>query len=135
MRLAGHCFGQKTETGNFNRKVRIIMGFFDFMVDMGNHEERKIETYDENDLFVDTCRVSDSSKPYETAVAHPAYNNGKIVIVELYDTPEEAKQGHKQWVDKMLNSPPQQLVDVSTSASAILVRANGGLPAFEKAAD
>ena len=89
------------------------MGLFDFLVDVGNHAERKVDTYDKDDLFVDTCRISDSSQPFETAIAHPDYNDNKIVIVELYDTSEEAQQGHDKWVDKMLKNPPRQLVDVS----------------------
>lgn len=109
------------------------MGIFDFLADMNNYEERKVANYKENDLFVDTCRVSDSSKPYETAVAHPTYNNGELIIVELYDTIEEAKEGHERWVDKMLNNPPRQIVDVSTAGAAILLRAMNDLPAYERA--
>lgn len=108
---------------------------FDFLDMMENHEERKVGTYNKDGLFVDTCLVTDSSKPYETAVEHPAYNNGDMIIVELYDTVEEAEKGHKKWVDKMLNNPPQQLVDVSTAWAANALREMGGLPAFEKQAD
>ena len=99
-----------------------MFGMFDFLQDMGNYEARKVDTYEENDLFVDTCAVSDSTQPYETAVQHPAYNNGKMVIVELYDTKEEAQQGHDKWVDLMLKNPPNVLHDVSTCASASLLR-------------
>ena len=111
------------------------MGLFDFMVDFGNHEERKIDTYRQDGLFVDTCRVSDSSKPYETAVCHPAYNDDKLVIVELYDTIKEAKIGHEKWVDKMLHNPPQQLIDVSTATAANILRAIDKLPPRERAAE
>ncbi len=89
---------------------------FDFMQDFDNHAERKVDTYKEDDLFVDTCAVSDSTQPYETAIAHPDYNEGKMVIVELYDTKEEAQAGHDKWVGAMTAKKlPRTLQDVSTS--------------------
>lgn len=108
------------------------MGLFDFLADMGNHAERAVAQYNKDGLYVDTCRVSDSSKPFETAVSHPAYNDDKLVIVELYDTIDDAKEGHEKWVGKMLNNPPQQLIDVSTATVANLLRAMDALPAYEK---
>lgn len=94
----------------------MIGGIFDFMQDFGNHDERKVDTYKEGDLFVDTCAVSDSTKPYETAVAHLRYNEGKMLIVELYDTKEEAQVGHDKWVKIMTAEKlPNAIEDVSTS--------------------
>lgn len=93
-----------------------MLGIFDFMQDFGNYEERKIDTYSEGDLFVDTCAVSDSTKPYETAVAHPRYNEGKMLIVELYDTKEKAQIGHDKWVKIMTAEKlPLTIEDVSTA--------------------
>jgi len=109
------------------------MGLFDFVEMLDNYEERAVATYEQDGLFVDTCAVSDSSKPYETAVAHPAYNNNKIVIVELYDTKEQAQAGHDKWVDIMLHNPPRQLTDVSTAGCASLLRAMNALPPCERA--
>ena len=108
------------------------MGLLDFMNMLDNYEERAIATYEENGLFVDTCAVSDSDKPFETAVSHPDYNNDKIIIVELYDTKEQAQAGHDKWVDTMLNKPPRQLTDVSTAGAAVLLRALDALPPCEK---
>ena len=67
---------------------------FEFLMDMGNYEDRKIaRTEYSDDFFISTCRVSDGSHPFETAVCHPEYNYGKHVIVEFYDSEEDAEQG------------------------------------------
>lgn len=97
---------------------------FDFMGMFTNHETRAIDRYDEGDLFIDTCAVMDSEQPYETAVAHPAYNDGKLVIVEMHDTAEKAQAGHRQWVEKMTaENLPDNLRDVSTATIASLCAA------------
>lgn len=87
---------------------------FDFLNDMYNYDSRKIDRYDDEDkgLCIDTCRVSDGEQDYETAVAHPEYHDGKFVIVEAYDTPEEAQIGHNKWIDIMTaENLPEELVD------------------------
>ena len=94
---------------------------FDFLNMIGNYKERKVECYEKDGLLVDTCYVTDSDKPYETAVVHPAYNKGKIVIVELYNTKENAKKGHKKWVKKMTSKKlPRFLKDASTATIATI---------------
>lgn len=91
---------------------------FDF-VSMKDYDARKVNRYEDGNLLVDTCAVSDSAQPYETAVAHPAYNDGMIVIVEMYDSIEEAKDGHLRWVKAMTASGlPHSLCDVSTAKIA-----------------
>ena len=84
---------------------------FDFIGMIGNYDERKIDNYDKDELYVDTCMVTDGVQPYETAVSTPQYNSGELVIVEAYDTEEQAQAGHNKWVETMLNNPPQKLVD------------------------
>ncbi len=89
-----------------------------------NAEQRKVGTYKKGGLFVDTCEVSDSDEPYETAVAHKKYNKGDIVIVEMYDNLKESEKGHKKWVKKMTSKKlPKELKDVSTSHIAKLYNA------------
>lgn len=89
---------------------------FDFLQDLGNHEERKVDTYEVGDVFVDTCAVSDSEQPYETAIAHPRYNNGTMIIVQTYNTKEQAQKGHNKWVKKMTAKDlPKAIKDVSTA--------------------
>ena len=101
-----------------------MFGFADMI---GNYEMRKVERFDEGDLSVSTCRVTDSIKPYETAVSHPQYNAGTWVIVALYDTEEEAREGHDKWVDLMTAEElPAELRDVSGAEIALLVDAFAG---------
>lgn len=88
-----------------------------------NYEERKVANYAEGELIVDTCAVSDSDQPYETGILHPSYNDGKWVIVELYNSVEEATAGHLRWVKIMTAKElPKVLEDVSTCFFADLVR-------------
>lgn len=55
-------------------------------------------------LFVSTATVSDGIKPHETAIEHPRYRGGKyMIIVEAYDTEEEATAGHDKWLRAVLN--------------------------------
>jgi len=100
------------------------MGLFDFIFMADNYDERAVARYEEGDVFVDTCRVYDSAQPYETAVGHPEYNNGNLIIVQLYDTKEEAQIGHDFWVKNMTTEPlPDIIKDVSTAIIMELVDA------------
>ena len=100
---------------------------FDFMDMLGNHDDRMVGRYETDDLFVDTCLVTDVEDPYETAVGHVEYNNGKLIIVETYKTESEAKAGHDRWVDTMLqDNLPESLTDVSKAAVIVFGRAMFG---------
>jgi len=95
---------------------------FDFLDMMGSYEQRKVKNTKIKDGEVDTCAVTDSTKPFETGIKHVRYNGGAWIIVELYDTKEEAIKGHDKWVDTMeANQLPEQLNDVSTCAIAQLL--------------
>lgn len=81
-----------------------------------DYESRKVGCYEKGDVFVSTAAVPDSSWPYETAVAHPNYNRGQIVIVDNYPTFESAEMGHERWVKIMTTEPlPERLKDVGGS--------------------
>ncbi len=85
-----------------------------------DYEGRKVDRYKVGDLFVSTVRVTDSAKPFETGVVHPAYNNNEPIVVELYNTKEEAQEGHNKWVKIMTaRKLPWQLVDVGSNGIAI----------------
>lgn len=89
---------------------------FDFINMIGNHEQRKIDQYNNGKLCIDTCMVTDSDEPYETGIVHPNYNNNEWVIVEMYGTKEEAQKGHNKWIKIMTAKElPSELKDVSTS--------------------
>lgn len=103
-----------------------MFDLFNFL-SMDSYESRKVARYDgEDGFFISTAAVNDSDHPFETAVAHPLYNGGGIVIVEMYDSKEEAQEGHDRWVNKMTASDlPETLSDVSTSGIVKLAAALG----------
>ncbi len=94
---------------------------FSFFSMMNNYEDRAVERYEADGLIVDTCLVTDSDQSYETAISHPSYNSGAWVIVEMYDTEGEARNGHERWVRKMIaDKLPNIIVDASSSVIANL---------------
>ena len=94
----------------------------DFMNMADNYEERLVENYTKGGLQVDTCAITDSDQPFETGILHPKYNNGNWVIVQMYDTKEEARTGHALWVKLMTAKKlPNKLEDVSTCEIAKLI--------------
>lgn len=94
---------------------------------LGNSKDRKVDRYERGDLFVSTVYVTDGRKDYETAVAHPDYNNGDIIIVECYDTKEEAQHGHNSWVVAMRDEPlPDKLTDCVNAEISQLLESAGG---------
>lgn len=96
-----------------------MFGMFDFIGMADTYEERAIDRHKKDGLLVDTCAITDSDQPYETAVAHPLYNDGKIVIVEMYDDIESAQTGHDKWVKTMTEGElPVELCDVSSCGVA-----------------
>ena len=87
---------------------------FNFLNMMGNYEDRCIDCYDieESDVFISTAEVTDGKCFYETAVAHPEYNDGELIIVEAYDIKEQAQNGHNKWVELMTgDNLPDSLKD------------------------
>ena len=91
---------------------------FDFfgIGNIGTYNERALDRWPEGENWVvDTCRVTDSDKPFETAIKHADYNDGKMIIVEEYEDKESAQNGHDKWVKIMsADELPEQLIDVST---------------------
>ena len=94
----------------------MMFGFDGMMGMLGNYDDRMVARHETDGLLVDTCMVTDSDSPYETAVCHPEYNNDSLVIVELYETEEDAQAGHDRWVAIMTaDKLPASLTDVSTA--------------------
>src|SRR4051794_13089256 len=97
---------------------------FEFLLDAGNYESRKVGRNDFDWGFVSTAYCSDGEMPYETAVEHVAYNDGQMVIVENYETAEEAAEGHDRWVKTMTaDDLPEKLVDCCNAGIAQLCKA------------
>jgi hypothetical protein len=88
---------------------------FGFMGMTDNYEDRLIKNTKAGKAEIDTAAVGDSDQPYETGIKHPLYNDGGWVIVEMYDSKEDAKKGHQEWVDIFSKDElPNNLKDVST---------------------
>jgi hypothetical protein len=108
---------------------------FGFLKDIGNYSSRKVARDDFAWGFVSTASMSDGEKPYETAVCSREYGKehdisqvDEMIIVEAYDTREEAEAGHKRWVETMTTNPPDKLVDCCNSEVAQARRAMGETP-------
>lgn len=109
------------------------MNIFDMLGNPSARRSDEIFRFEQDEIIVDTCRVADSSKPWETGVYHPSYNDGQCIIVALYDTKEEAKAGHDKWVRIVTAEKlPAQIKDVSDCFWAQLARGVDGDMVFEK---
>ncbi len=88
---------------------------------IGTQEERKVARYEVEGLTIDTALVTDSPYPYEIAVFHLSYKRGNWIIVETYDTKEQAAQGHERWVATMTaDELPDELRDVALDNVSVL---------------
>jgi hypothetical protein len=95
------------------RRIKML---FDFLMDMGNYEDRKVAHNDFPWGMIDTCAVSDGAQPFETAVEHKAYRKEGMVIVEAYSSKVAAEVGHKKWVKTMTAKRlPAKLVDCANA--------------------
>ena len=97
----------------------------DFLMDMGNYEDRKVDRSYFDWGYISTCRVSDGSKPFEAAVCSDQYaratdldNTSEMTIVEAYDDHDTAQEGHDRWVKTMTESPPEGLTDCCNAGIA-----------------
>jgi len=101
---------------------------FEFLLDAGNYEDRKIDKTEFNWGYISTCRVSDGRQPYETAICSNEYaksdeltNTSGMIIIESYDSIKNAKSGHVKWCKIMRNDPPQELVDCCNAGLGQLI--------------
>jgi hypothetical protein len=103
--------------------LMLALEIFSFLQDIGNYKDRFVARYpQEGDFLVDTVAVSDGQKPFETAVKHPDYHEGEIVIVETYPTKEAAQDGHDKWVKIMTaDNLPESLADCANSEIASMI--------------
>ena len=70
--------------------------------------------YEVGEVFVSTVKAFDTNR-YETAVEHPEYNNGKLIVVEEYDNKAAAQVGQLKWIEIMTAEVlPEVLIDRST---------------------
>ena len=98
--------------GGYKMNDLLFNGFLNML---NNYEYRKVDRFNGDNFTIDTCAVFDSDQPYETGIKHPLYNDGKWVIVEMYENKEAAQEGHNRWVTIMTSGNlPSELKDVST---------------------
>lgn len=62
-----------------------------------------------DNIVVDTIMTCFDTGMPETGIQ---INNEPWVIVEQYDTPEEAIQGHAKWIKFMKENPNVELIDI-----------------------
>lgn len=97
---------------------------FDFLSMADNYESRKVGLHKAGDLVVSTAAVTDGEHPYETAVKHPDYNGNSLIIVESYDSKEDAQAGHDRWISTMSAEPlPDFLQDCQNSKISAFLKA------------
>ncbi len=134
---------------NLDRKLRFkihycikeigvdTFNFLNMFSSLANLQSKPVDRYEEGDLYVSTVWINDSEKEYETAVAHPLYKEGKLIIVECYDSEEEAQIGHDKWVKIMTQEKlPSVLEDNNTSVIGTVLReSQGGSLLYEKEND
>lgn len=85
-----------------------------------------IGKFSKGDLYISTVSCEDTEHLFETAIAHPKYNDGLLIIVEEYDTRLEAQDSHAKWIDIMTAIElPACLKDVNTSDLRKLARKKG----------
>lgn len=100
---------------------------------ISTYEARKVSNYQDEILHIDTCLVTDSDKSYETGICHTSYNDNDWIIVELYDTKEEAQVGHDKWLKIMTAKKlPKILKDESDNIFAEMCRGSGDEMVYEK---
>lgn len=105
-----------------------------FLSMMDNYDERKVERYDDKDgRMVSTAAVTDGKHPYETAIEHSEYAKGNMIIVEAYNTREEAVAGHARWVTTITKGPlPKEIKDCLNSGVSQLSSAAGNNYTFKR---
>ena len=80
----------------------------------------QIAFFEKGNLAVSTVAVKDTPSNYETAITHPDYQEGRIIVVQTYSTLRQAEAGHKKWVEKMTNDPPEVLRDKGNDLFSLL---------------
>ena len=102
------------------------------LANAASYNERAIKQHQSKDFVVDTARVYGTFRPIETAVSHPEYNDGLWIIVQAYDTEEDAVLGHDRWVEVLEAELPDELVDCINGEIAQLWVEAGGNPVFRR---
>ena len=77
-----------------------------------NYEERKVDFFNNGVCEVSTVSVTDGNLEFETAISHPNYNDGELIVIQAYATKELAQKGHDNWIKIMTSdSLPDKIRD------------------------
>jgi hypothetical protein len=80
--------------------------------------------FDDDRGVIDTVLNWDGKRPYETGIRHPDYAEGRWIIVEAYNTKEDAQKGHDEWVTRMTSDQrPEKLTDCNNSIELAFYKA------------
>ncbi len=91
------------------------------------YEERVVGKFTQAGILISTAHVPDGQQPIETCIIHPEYGNSLSIIVEAYDTIEDAREGHEKWVGVMTSTElPDSLTDCANAAGIRLLIELGG---------
>ena len=106
---------------------------FDFLNMLDSYEDRKVDRYENDILFVSTAKVTDGKQEFETGIAHAQYHDNEMIIVEAYGNKEDAQKGHNKWVKIMTNKNlPNVLEDCGNAEISQLCRDENCVMVFEK---
>lgn len=100
--------------------------FLSFVSMLGNYGERKIGRNEYDWGLISTIQTPDGILPFETGIRHRDYSDS-VIIVEAYQTKEEASSGHEKWVRTMTSdSLPDVLQDCcNTKLSQLYLKIYG----------
>ena len=88
-----------------------MFGWLDMV---GNHEQRKVANDKTEDFVLDTCLVTDRDWTYETAIAHKDFNGGYWIVLDGFDSKEDAAEMHKEWFRIFTTNCPEKITDFYT---------------------
>lgn len=97
---------------------------------VGNYESRSVGYWCselDKSCMLSTALVTDGVKPFESAMAHPSYNGGQIIILEAYDTKEQAQAGHEKYLAiAKADGWPDEITERNNSEVGLLLESLDG---------
>lgn len=86
---------------------------------------KQIAVYDQK-FLVSTIQPGDATQyPYETAIEHPAYGDGELIVVDGAETFDDAIRIHNKWIDKLdvsFGQLPEVVIEFANSPILQMMR-------------
>lgn len=91
------------------------------------YEDRKVARDDwgkgKMSIMLSTAEVTDADYRYETAIAHPSYDGGKIIILGGCDSRKKALAFHAHWKQLIeTDTLPEVIADNGRSGVGLLLK-------------